>query len=86
MLFAFVVFGLVSSVLRQEIGWGKVFEVTCFVSTGTENLNSINHPFAHGCKYSHVGISGETKSRYHEGHCAAGDDEWGTLVAIPKMR
>jgi len=37
-LFAFVVLGLISSVLSQEIGW----KMTYFVSSGTQNLNLIN--------------------------------------------
>jgi len=34
-LLAFVVLGLVSSVLSQEIGWENVSEMTYFVSSGT---------------------------------------------------
>jgi len=35
-MFAFVVLGLVSSVLRQEIGWEeRISEMTCFVSSRT---------------------------------------------------
>jgi len=43
-LFAFVVSDLVSSVLRQEIGWEEVseFEMTYFVLIGMYNLNAVN--------------------------------------------
>jgi len=34
-LFALIVLDLVSSVLRQEIGWENVFKMTKFVSSGT---------------------------------------------------
>jgi len=39
-MFAFVVLGLVSSVLAKRLAGKNVSEMTCFVSNGSLNLNS----------------------------------------------
>jgi len=39
---AFVMLDLVFSILSQEIGLGNVSKMTCFVWSGTQNLNSVN--------------------------------------------
>ena len=36
----------------QGIGLGNVSEMTCFVLSGTKNLNSVNEP--HGIRYGRV--------------------------------
>ena len=50
-LFSFVVLGLVCSVLRQELGLQNVSEMTCFVSSGTLNLNLVNPSLVRLCVF-----------------------------------